>query len=160
MAVIFAKTPKGYEEIEKRSGDLSPRVRRLLIFIDGKRSVEELHNLLAADDLTHTLGMLEEQGYIDVPALPVGKQLSSITAFTDLDKVNPENLEKARNFMSNTITAFAGTLGTSSLIYQIQASRSHAQLRAAFNDWYHTIVSSRDGRREAESLRAQLLEII
>ena len=39
MGVIFAKTRKGHEEIETRSGGLSPRVRRVLIFVDGKRSV-------------------------------------------------------------------------------------------------------------------------
>ena len=62
MTVIFAKTEKGHEKVDKRGGGLTPRVRRLLIFVDGKRSVEDLLALIAADDLTHTLGLLEEQG--------------------------------------------------------------------------------------------------
>jgi hypothetical protein len=29
-----------------------------------------------------------------------------------------------------------------------------------FDDWYYVIVSSRDGKREAEGLREKLLEVI
>lgn len=47
MAVVFAKTPKGYEEVASRSGRLTPRVRRLLIFVDGKRSLDELRGPMA-----------------------------------------------------------------------------------------------------------------
>ena len=64
MGVIFSKTRKGHDEIENRSGALSPRVRRVLIFVDGKRSVEDLRGMLQSDDLQHTLGMLEEDGFI------------------------------------------------------------------------------------------------
>ena len=66
MAIIFAKTTKGHAEIETRSGALSPRVRRVLIFVDGKRPVEELRNMLHYDDLQHTLGLLEEDGFIEM----------------------------------------------------------------------------------------------
>lgn len=68
MAVVFAKTRKGQEEIEHRGGGLTPRVRRVLIFVDGKRTVDQLRAMLAADDLSHTLGMLEEDAYIEVLA--------------------------------------------------------------------------------------------
>ena len=66
MAVIFAKTRKGHAEIETRAGGLNPRVRRVLIFVDGKRPVEELRGMLQSDDLQHTLGMLEEEGFIEM----------------------------------------------------------------------------------------------
>lgn len=170
MAVLFAKTTKGHEEIENRSGELTPRVRRLLIFVDGKRSVEDLRGMLIADDLTHTLGMLEELGYIEVVSLtdsagndarlPTTQRLPSITAFRDLAEADSMSLAKARNFMNNTINTFVGTVGTSSLLDHIQDARSLTELRAVFDDWYYAIVSSRDGRREAESLRAKLLEVI
>jgi len=170
MAVIFTKTAQGHEEIDSRGGALTPRVRRLLIFVDGKRSVEDLRGLLVADDLTHTLGLLEEQGYIEVvavkdqteqrTALGTKQRLPSITAFRDLGETDELSLAKARNFMNNTINAFVGAVGTSTLLNHIQAAESHQELRAAFDDWYYAIVSSRDGRREAESLRSKLLEVI
>lgn len=170
MAAIFAKTKKGQEEITRRGGDLSARVRRVLIIIDGERTVEDLRGLVAADDLTHTLGVLEEEGYIELVAkreasgptvtLPKTLVMPSLTAFRDLEQTGADSLIKARNFMSNTVNVFVGMVGTSTLIDHIQEAKSHVELRALFDDWYHAIVSSRDGRREAESLREKLLEVI
>lgn len=170
MAVVFAKTQKGQDEMEHRGGGLTPRVRRVLIFIDGKRSVDDLRAMVAADDLTHTLGMLEEDGYIEVTATrdkagqttaaTPGQALPSITAFRDLSETDPMSLAKARNFMNNTVNVFAGSVGTSSLIDHIQNAQTHEELRAVFDDWYYAIVSSRDGKREAEGLRTKLLEVI
>ena len=170
MAVVFTKTRKGQEEIDTRAGGLTPRVRRVLIMIDGHRSVDDLRNMLAADDLTHTLGMLEEDGYIEMLAgtdsksgkpAPVQAQ-ASITAFKSILQQldDPMNLAKARNFMTNTLNAFVGALGASSLMERIEAAPGHEELRAVYDEWYHAIVASRDGRREAESLRTKLLAVI
>jgi len=170
MAVVFAKTQKGQEEIECRRGDLTPRVRRVLILVDGKRTVDDLRAMVSADDLTHTLGALEEQGYIAAVAtqdqagrttpIMAGQSLPSITAFRDLVETDTMSLAKARNFMNNTVNVFAGSVGTSTLLDNIQNARSHEQLRTLFDDWYYAIVSSRDGRREAEGLRSKLLDVI
>ena len=168
MGVIFSKTRKGHDEIENRSGALSPRVRRVLIFVDGKRSVEDLRGMLQSDDLQHTLGMLEEDGFIEMsgPAsalssgAPVASQ-ASVTAFRlHPPGDDPVRLQQARNFMLNTIRTFVGALGTSSLQDRLEAARTHADLRALFDEWYHALVTSRDGRREAEHLRSKLLEIL
>ena len=61
MGVVFAKTPLGQEEMEQRSGKLTPRVRRVLIFVDGKRTVDDLRAMTQAADLQHTLGLLCRQ---------------------------------------------------------------------------------------------------
>lgn len=170
MGVVFVKTQKGQDEIATKAGGLSPRVRRVLIFVDGKRSVEELRSMLLADDLQHTLGMLEEEGYIefhdltgvkpaDAAALP--ERLPSITAFGDLPaELDPVRFQMARNFMTNTLNAFVGSLGTSSLLERIDRSSGHQNLRELYDEWYHAIVMSRDGKREAESLRTKLLNVI
>jgi len=169
MGVVFAKTQKGHDEIATKAGGLTPRVRRVLIFVDGKRSVDELRTMLLADDLQHTLGMLEEEGYIEFHDLTgVGpanstppERLPSITAFGDLPaEVDPIRLQKARNFMANTLNAYVGALGTSSLLDRIEQTNNHGALRELYDDWYHAIVMSRDGKREAESLRAKLLNVI
>jgi len=170
MGVVFAKTQKGHDEIATKAGGLSPRVRRILIFVDGKRSVDELRSMLPADDLQHTLGMLEEEGYIEfhdlkgvAPAAttPLPAKLPSITAFSELPaEVDPVRLQMARNFMTNTLNAFVGSLGTSALLEHIENSAGHQELRNLFDEWYHAIVMSRDGKREAESLREKLLKVI
>ena len=80
MAVVFAKTRKGQEEITAKAGGLSPRVRRALIFVDGKRSVDELRGMLQSDDLQHTLGMLEEDGYIEMVGVAEGTRVVAAPA--------------------------------------------------------------------------------
>jgi hypothetical protein len=169
MGVVFTKTRKGQAEMENRVGELTPRVRRALIFIDGKRTVEDLRSMLQSDDLQHTLGMLEEDGYIEVAAVTntAGKAaapaapLPPVTAFRPLPAAaDPLNLQKARNFMANTLNAFVGSLGASSLLDRIDRSQNHADLRALFDEWYHAIVMSREGKREAEALRTKLLDVI
>jgi hypothetical protein len=168
MGIVFAKTPKGQDEVATKSGGLSPRVRRVLIFVDGKRTVDDLRGMLQSDDLQHTLGMLEEEGYIEFfdisgvpPATPAGQAAPSITAFGELPvSPDPLRLQQARNFMVNTLNAFVGPLGMTSLLGRLEVANSHADLRALYDEWYHAIVMSRDGKREAEGLRAKLLQVI
>lgn len=169
MGVVFAKTPKGQAEITSKAGGLTPRVRRVLIFVDGKRSVDELRGMLQADDLQHTLGRLEEEGYIEMRSLieaggagrPATAALPSISAFRALpDEPDPLRLQQARNFMINTLNTFVGSLGASSLLDRIDASEGHAGLRELYDEWYHAMVMSRDGKREAEALRSKLLQVI
>lgn len=167
--VVFHKTAKGTEEMEKRNHGLTPKVRRLLIMVDGKRTVDTLREMALADDLSHTLGELEEAGFIEVASIstaagsvaaPAGP-MPSITAFLDTPPPNdPMRLQMSRNFMTNTINAFAGALGNSSLLEHLETAQDLESLRGHFDDWYQSIVSSRDGRRQAEALRAKLLETI
>ncbi|MBI2277340.1 MAG: hypothetical protein HYU74_08325 [Dechloromonas sp.] len=166
MAVVFAKTAKGHAEISTKAGGLTPRQRRVLIMIDGKRTIDDLRDMLQADDLQHTLGLLEEDGFIEVasdtakagaPAAP----LPSITAFGELPAPpDPVRMQHARNFMMNTLNAFVGALGTSSLLDRIENAPGHGELRQLYDEWYHAIVMSREGKREAESLRSKLLAVI
>lgn len=169
MAVIFAKTERGHAEIASRAGGLSPRVRRVLIFVDGKRSVAELREMLQYDDLQHTLGLLEEDGYIEMSGVagPAGKPVAASAGLPSTTTFrlhppgdDPVRLQRARNFMLNTLNAFVGALGSSSLQDRVAAARNQAEMRALFDEWYFAIVSSRDGRREAEQLRGKLLEVI
>jgi len=166
MGAIFAKTAKGQHEITSKSGALTPRIRRVLIFVDGKRSIDEIRDLLSADDLQHTLGLLEEEAYIELVTNSVTDKTTnqaapSITAFNALPEMpDPLRLQHARNFMLNTLKTFVGTLGTTALLDRIENAVGHAGLRAGYDEWYHAIVMSREGRREAEVLRTKLLQII
>ena len=169
MGVVFAKTQKGQEEITTKAGGLTPRQRRVLIFVDGKRSVDDLRGMLQADDLQHTLGMLEEDGYIAVSSVVTAQgkvsapaaPLPSVTAFGDLPaEPDPLRQQQARNFMINTLNTFVGSLGASSLLDRIDQAHGHAGLRALYDEWYHAMVMSREGKREAEALRGKLLQVI
>lgn len=137
--------------------------------VDGKRSVDELREMLLTDDLQHTLGLLEETGLIEMSSVTdaAGKagsphdQMPPITAFAKLpDSPDPLRMQQARNFMTNTLNAFVGALGTSSLLDRIEQAAGHTELRAYYDEWYHAIVMSREGKRQAEDLRSKLLLVI
>ena len=78
----------------------------------------------------------------------------------DASAVDYVILQQARNFMTNTLNAFIGTMGASSLLQRISEAQTHEHLRELFDEWFHTLVNSREGRREAEALRGKLLQVI
>lgn len=170
MGVVFAKTLRGQEEVTHKSGTLTPRQRRVLIMIDGKRTVNELREMLQSDDLQHTLGMLEEDGHIEVSALKdvtgcaqpaPAEPLPSITAFRPTpNPPNPQEMEMARNFIMNSLKTFCGPFAHLHIVEAAFAAKTHDQLRQQFDPWFHAVVQTRDGRRRAEELRAQLLKVI
>jgi hypothetical protein len=62
--VIYTKTPKGTAEIAARSGALSMAERRVLIMVDGKRTLVDLAPLARAGEIGPLLESLEAQGFI------------------------------------------------------------------------------------------------
>lgn len=118
MGIVFAKTPKGHQEITSKAGGLTPRVRRVLIFVDGKRTVDELRGMVQADDLQITLGLLEEQGFIEMASIkdPSGAMTPapaepqpSIGSFRPIpDPPSRKEMDMARNFIQNSLKTFCG----------------------------------------------------
>ncbi len=67
---VFSKTPRGSAELEQRSLGLTFMCRRLLIMVDGKRTLGELiHDLGGSMDV---LAMLEKLVANDLVAAPAG----------------------------------------------------------------------------------------
>jgi len=61
--MIYSKSEKGQLEIDTRSYGLSPALRRILILVDGKSSIEELSAKMM-QDVTESLQQLAEAGFI------------------------------------------------------------------------------------------------
>ena len=170
MDIVFAKTPKGQDEVATKAGGLSPRVRRVLIFVDGKRTVEDLRGMLQSDDLQHTLGRLEEEGYIEIGSIKddaatlrpaPAEPLPSITAFRPAPTPpNAKEMDMARNFIMNSLKTFCGPFAHLHIVEAVFAAKNHEELRQQFDPWFHAIVQTRDGQRRAEELRGQLLKVI
>lgn len=166
---VFSKTELGRDEMATRSGRLTPRQRRTLIFIDGKNTVADLRSLVSADDLTHTLGMLEEEGFISLTGVKAGSDeivptsgpLPPITAFAPLPaQHDPKRHDMARHFMVNSLKTFCGGYSHFNLQADIFNSSNLETLRTYFDLWCHAIQASRDGKRRFEELRSQLLKVI
>jgi hypothetical protein len=64
--LIYHKSAKGAEAIATRQHGLSPKLRSMLIMIDGKRSFEELvHVSQMLGNTEELLGQLLDQGFIE-----------------------------------------------------------------------------------------------
>lgn len=71
--IVFSKTDQGREAMSSRPAGLGPRLRSLLIMVDGKRSVGELDKLLGSDGAAAPLlEQLIAEGWIEsqTPAAP------------------------------------------------------------------------------------------
>lgn len=66
MSQIFIKTAKGQEEIKTRAGGITQRMRQILIFVDGKRSRDDLFGMIRGDDFDQQLKALIDGAYISV----------------------------------------------------------------------------------------------
>lgn len=73
---VFFKTDAGREALTSRPAGLGPRLRSLLIMVDGKRTVADLDKLLGSDGAAEALlTQLVDQGWVEsnaavVPAAP------------------------------------------------------------------------------------------
>lgn len=188
MNTIFIKTDKGRAEVDLKAGGLSAIERRVLIYIDGKRTTDELRALPKIEDIQSIINNLLQQGYISAnqaintsmlqtpkPSAPntllggalFGNKAEPVSHTNSTPKFRPlfsetdlSKLPMAKNFMSNTLIHFVGAFAVSGLTERIQQTNSHTELRALFDEWSETINSTRQGRAENEKLCKQLLEII
>jgi hypothetical protein len=62
---VFKKTANGQAEVAARSGSLTMSMRRVLIMIDGKRTVAELAPLLRPGEIDGVIAALLEKGYVE-----------------------------------------------------------------------------------------------
>ncbi|TXH60074.1 MAG: hypothetical protein E6Q84_05255 [Thiothrix sp.] len=188
MNAVFIKTPKGREEIESKAGGLSLLTRRVLIFLDGKRTLREVQALPKIDDVEHIIQNLEQAGYIQLispESAPKNAQASTPSAnpllnnqvntngvpafipparngnFRPLpERYDAAQLKMAKNFMANTLNAFVGTFGASALINRIERCETHEALREVYDDWLKAIMGTKQGKKDAENLKTKLLEVL
>lgn len=60
--LIYAKTPKGVAEVAARTAQLSMTTRRVLIMMDGKRTIDELSMLVRPGEIDAIVSQLEGAG--------------------------------------------------------------------------------------------------
>ncbi|WP_068637266.1 hypothetical protein [Thauera butanivorans] len=155
---IHFKTPKGVGEIANRSGAIGQRARRLLILIDGQRSRAELHALAGDPDFENSLAQLCGAGFI--AAAPVEPGIVPPSAGTPADDPSAQDLQKARNFMINTLRAYHGHYNKLNLIKRIESSQQRAELEALFGEWRASIAENRTGLKRVDELASQLRAVM
>ncbi|WP_300331515.1 hypothetical protein [Accumulibacter sp.] len=164
---ICGKTPKGVEEIERRTQRLSVRARRVLILIDGKRDLAALAELVPGDTLPEICQQLLDEGYIapvhsplsaGPETAPEAEEMPAAASRPPLSAIEQQRLNMARNFMTNTLATFVGH-AASSLINHVEAAHDLAHLRTLAKPWREAIGLSADGRKQLADLASRLAVI-
>ncbi len=124
--LLYRKTQKGAEAIATRQHGLSPKQRSLLILVDGKRSVDDLARLGAAQgDAVQVLEALLAAGCIEATAGAVAASEPAAAA------PNPAfNLAEAQRFVARRLTDILGP-HAEDLCLRIEAARNVQDFQAA-----------------------------
>lgn len=162
----FAKTPKGVEEIEKRTYRLPPKTRQVLIFVDGKRNRTTLGGMVNVPDVDAVLEQLLSEEFVSLVAqaaiassAPVAAPAPAVVVPHDeVPADQAERLKMARSFIINTTETFLGMYGAG-LIDQAQQARTVEDFRAIVDDWYEAICSEAGNKRGAE-MKSRLVELL
>lgn len=131
--VVYHKSAKGTEAIATRQHGLGPKLRSMLIMIDGKRGFEELVRLSGMlGDTEELLGQLLEQGFIEpVAAAAPAPAAHRATAPAPLaPAAAPISLPEAQRFVSRRLTDLLGP-NAEELCLKIEAARTVKDFQAA-----------------------------
>jgi hypothetical protein len=148
MPTLYRKTAKGLAEIETRAHRLAPRTRSALILVDGRRSDDDLRQMLqrGADD---ALAALLAGGFIEASgAAPAAAPRAAPSRPAPLLSLQDLRREAAR-----LLTEQVGPLGDAVAI-RIERSKTPEELRVAVGLAAQVLLNTR-GRQAAESYAAR-----
>ena len=79
MSIVYRKTSKGQSEIETRAFRLLPRMRQALILVDGRRTDDELAQMIFAEPMA-TLESLRANGFIEAAVVDKAPERAAVPA--------------------------------------------------------------------------------
>lgn len=156
-ATVCVKTPKGIEEVARRSHGLSLRERRLLIMIDGSRNGASLAAMVPGEDVAGTIQKLLAEGFIT--PLPVASPAAASPAAKAPAIDEAKRYDMARNFMLNTVSAFLGVFG-SGLSEKLEAAGDLQALRDLYQSWRDAIRLTPEGQKRGAELEEKLAALL
>ena len=163
---VYTKTARGLDEIAHRSNAIGLRARRVLILIDGARTLDALQALSGDAELAATLAQLEEGGFISAQAAPaptVDVELRTAPAPAKASATPAHaapGMQMARDFMINTLRTFHGPYNKLGLMKRIQDSQERPDIEALIEEWLNSISESRLGRNRAQELKERLRAVM
>lgn len=177
---IFDKTDKGREEIATRKYGLAPRMRSLLVLVDGKKNKAELIKKVAGLGLNgQSIDELVENNFIEntsgapaaapipvvaaTPAAPVESPAPPAPEPVEIIPepvkiIGPDELAALHTFLNETIKSTIGLRG-----FSLQQKAEHATTLDDFRDLrqpYLEAVLKAKGREMTISLRDRLDQLL
>ncbi len=151
----YGKTPKGKSALEQRSAALPPKLRPLLLLVDGKKTNEQLESLAGQMGLrTSAIGELEQLGFIAPGAPPTSE--ATVRSFEDDDdrtvRVAPNAIDRflqAKRYMGEALT-HAG-ITESSVTTELERASEMSDLTQLY-DGFSALMEARRGADAAPVL--------
>ncbi|MDO9194418.1 MAG: hypothetical protein Q7U12_16100 [Undibacterium sp.] len=180
--IIYDKTDKGREEIATRKYQLAPRLRSLLVLIDGKQTVTDLLKKIVGLGLNEQniqdlfdQNFIAESQSVNVPvaaALPaaiVEKDIGDVLedaktkatpklAISDIPEENGRRIQAISKFFNETIKSTLGLRG-----FTLQMKVERASNMQDFEDLRHAYIEAvlkAKGKEMARSLRDRLDQLL
>jgi hypothetical protein len=167
LKTIYRKTSAGDQEILTRQLGLSAKQRRVLILIDGEKSIAELNKLVLEVDLVPAIIKLTELVLIQsveneqlkqiknkpqIPQIHSADQTQILNKKPVLDSVR---LNAIKALMIDSSETLLGVFGKT-LVEKIKVVSDESQLSNAISQWNISLRESKKGQQHAD----QYLEAI
>lgn len=170
MGTVYRKSPKGVIEIETRAHRLTPRVRSVLIMVDGRRGDDELRAVIP-QQVDESLQFLLDNGFIEVagavesppqggtrPATAEsGLRASATPAAAPLAPARPPSLDitRVRREAERALTEQLGPMAES-LALKMERARDAGELRPLLESAVQLIANVR-GAQAAAAFKTRFL---
>jgi hypothetical protein len=167
---VCAKTPKGQEEIERRAHGLSPRVRQMLIMIDGRRDMAALQAVFPPDLVPGLVQQLIDGGFVHMqeqaPVPPPATQIppraplpSAPAPLAGVAAGEEDPFELGQTFMINLARRILGIAGDG-IVGKLRLAQDIDGLRALYVEWRNTIKQAPDGLLRLKELEKKLSKVL
>jgi hypothetical protein len=129
--LVYRKSAKGSEAIATRQHGLSPKLRSMLIMIDGKRSFDDLAKLSQMlGDTGQLLGQLLDDGFIEPVAAPTPVVASAPAPLAPAAGQHAVSLIEAQRFVVRRLTDTMGP-NAEELCLRIEGTKNLHDFQAA-----------------------------
>jgi hypothetical protein len=166
--LIFDKTDKGREEIATRKHHLAPRLRSLLVLVDGKHRTEDLLRKVAGLGLNEqALAELRENAFIEaIDTLPAaataptgpGAAAAQPVPGDSLAEEGESQFQTLYNFFTETIRSTLGLRGYA-LQLKVERCTSIDDFRALRQTYLDAVLKAK-GNEMMLSLRERLDQLL
>ncbi len=158
LQLIYCKTPLGQKAITSRSMPLLALERRVLILIDGERTVAELYQLLSQKNIFESIASLKEKGLIrciagedppvPTPPPPVPHFISASASMISLADAD---LSAVKSLMISSSRQGLGLMAVR-LVQDIEEINDAQTLKATMARWNMALRESRSAAAQADQL--------
>lgn len=153
---VFHKTNKAHEELTQRRHGLDLKARRVLIMIDGVRSLGSLTSVMSAEELHAVILELREAGFIthETPAAAAPqpqeaiKPIAMTTSQASGTTLDPVKLTRVKAYLIETSQQHLGLMAAK-LQQEIAQANDEGALRSALAHWNMALRESRSGTTRA-----------